>query len=98
MRTRYTDINTLSRFTIGVHFLLQTIGLILLIFGTTAIVQAKRRETQSNLTSMHSWLGVCAIVLILHNYTIGMIKSLNFLFSTDQNGRLNDNTGFIVYL
>ncbi len=29
---------------------------------------------------------------MLHNYTIGLIKSLNFLFSTDQNGELNDNT------
>ena len=93
--TVYT-VGTTTRLMKGIHFLLQTTGLILLIFGITAIVQYKRSESESNLTSLHSWIGVCAIVLILHNYTIGMVKSLNFLFSTDENGQLNDNTGYLL--
>ena len=58
------------------HVLWQSAALACMIAGLTAVVKEKFNDKDPSLTTLHSWIGICGIVMFCINYLIGSFMAL----------------------
>lgn len=55
----------------GIHVFIQTAGLSTMIAGLCAIVKYKLQQKTPSVNTMHSWIGIGAVIVFCCNYIIG---------------------------
>ncbi len=58
------------------HVLWQSAALACMIAGLTAVVKEKFNDKDPSLTTLHSWIGICGIVMFCTNYLIDSFMAL----------------------